>query len=263
MEIMTNIGELISHYQRLQSRLREAIRNAPEGSIYYRSDAGRLSVPYHSCYQKSGRKLKRIDPDDRELITALQRKRFAKRILPKVTAYLHGLKQLSCLEPVDLYKEAAALGPQYRDCADWASETIRLKTPAFEALKDRQNPYPFEKGYVDTDLGRFRSKGEALDAKILHESGIRFLYEPAIFLGGKVVYPDFAVDLYWKQMIGIIERDGMLDDPQYKARKLKDLDRWITYGYYPGINLLILSDHPRFGYDERRTGNLLRAFCLP
>ena len=92
---------------------------------------------------------------------------------------------------------------------------------------------------------------------------IHFLYEPAIFLGGKVVYPDFAVDLYWKQMIGIIERDGMLDDPQYKARKLKDLDRWITYGYYPGINLLILSDHPRFGYDERRTGNLLRAFCLP
>ncbi len=250
-------------YQDLKERLEAALHAAPEGSIYYRKNAHGLLVSYHSRYEEEGRKHSRIGQSDRETIQALQRKRYAKKLLPKVDFCLHSLRQMKEIPVIDLYKEAAELGPQYRSCADWASECLHPVSAAFKALKERQNPYPFESGYVDTALGRFRSKGEALDAKILDEAGVRFLYEPAILLGNKVFYPDFAVDLYWKKMIGIIEHDGLLDDPQYRMKKVNDLNRWIAYGYYPGINLLILSDHPAFGYDEVRIGKLLRAFCLP
>ena len=263
MNDMLNIDNLISRYQKLKETFETALHAAPEGSIYYRTNVHGLLIPYHSCYGKDGRKHHRIGENDREKVQMLQRKRYAKKLLPKVDSCLCGLRQLKAVPAIDLYKEAAELGPQYRNCADWASECLHPISPAFKALKGRQNPYPFEGGYVDTVLGRFRSKGEALDAKILDEAGVSFLYEPAILLGNKVFYPDFAVDLYWKQMIGIIEHDGLLADPQYRSRKLSDLNRWIAYGYYPGINLLILSDHPAFGYDEVRIGKLLRAFCLP
>jgi hypothetical protein len=263
MDEMLNIGNLIGEYQALRKRLESAVHQAPEGSIYYRKNAHGFLIPYQSRYGEKGRIHRRIGQNDPETIQALQRKRYAKKLLPKVDSCLRSLRQMKTIPAIDLYKEAAELGPQYRSCAEWASECLHPVSPAFKALKERQNPYPFENGYVDTTLVRFRSKGEALDAKILDEAGVSFLYEPAILLGNKVFYPDFAVDLYWKQMIGIIEHDGLLDDPQYRARKLNDLNRWIAYGYYPGINLLILSDHPAFGYDEVRIRKQLRAFCLP
>ena len=260
---MEKYGQLLSGYQKLKDKLETAIREAPEGSLYYRKNANGILLPYYSRYGREKREHRRIGLEDDEMIRTLQRKRFARQVLPKVNDCLKKLQTIEAVEEIDLYKEAALLGEEFRNCADWAAGILRPVNPAFEALKDRQNPYPFEKGFVDTKLGRFRSKNEALDAKILHESGIRFKYEPAVILGNKVLYPDFAVDLYWIQMIGIIERDGMLEDPQYRARKLNDLNRWISYGYYPGINLLILSDHPLCGYDEIRTEKLLRAFCLP
>ena len=64
-------------------------------------------------------------------------------------------------------------------------------------------------------------------------------------------------------MIGIIERDGILEDPQYRTRKLNDLNRWISCGYYPGFNLLILSNHPLSGYDEVRTEKTCGHFAFP
>lgn len=263
MDNMVNIRNLILRYQTLQKKLEAAIRTSPEGSIYYRPNAQGVLIPYRSVYSEGRREHLRIEQGDQAVITALQRKRYAKKLLPKVSSCLRSLLQMEEIPKIDLYKEAAELGPQYRSCADWASECLYQVSPAFRALKDRQNPYPFESGYVDTALGRFRSKGEALDAKILHDIGAEFLYEPAIILGNKVSYPDFAVDLYWKDMVGIIEHDGLLDDPGYRAKKTNDLNRWIAHGYYPGINLLIISDHPKLGYDEVRIEKLLRAFCLP
>ena len=97
----------------------------------------------------------------------------------------------------------------------------------------------------------------------MHKIGARVKYEPALPIGGRIFYVDFAVDLYWKRQIGVVEHHGMLDDPKYRNHKMDDLNYMIRNGYYPGQNLLILSDSPESGYDEKQTEKLLRAFCLP
>lgn len=263
MDNSVNLQEEILLYQKLQNKLRHILDTAPEGSVYDRKSGKGIVIAYRSLYEEGHRRQFRMDEKDDKTIRALRYKKFAKHVLPKIDLYLNDLIKMKAPHPVDFYKEAALLGSDYRECADWALQTVRPVTPAFRTLKERQNPYPFGPESVDTDLGLFRSKNEALDAKILDSLGVDYLYEPAIILGAKILYPDFAVDLYWKQMIGIIEHHGLLDDPQYRARKLKDLDSWILYGYYPGVNLLILSEHPQYGYDEVRIRKQLQAFCLP
>ena len=263
MDIKLYIASEIQRCELLLKRLSNVIDAAPAGSLYYRTDKAGNPLPCFSVYTKERRIQSRMDPEDTKTIRALTFKRFALHVLPKIKDYLNSLHKMKAANPVDLHREAATLGPQYRECADWAMEILRPKNPAFDALKERQNPYPFEKGCVNTRLGLFRSKNEAIDAQILASLGVEFLYEPAIVLGNRVLYPDFAVNLYWKEMIGIIEHHGRLDDPQYCARKLNDLSLWITHGFLPSINLLLLSDDPEQGFDEIRIEKQLRAFCLP
>ena len=178
---------------------------------------------------------------------------------------LEELEKLKHYTEVNLFQEAALLGPPFTECADYFLGTSkgRIPNPAFDCLKERQNPIPFGPGAVDTEFGKFRSKSEAFDRKIMHKIGARVKYEPALLIGGRVFYVDFAVDQYWKGQVGIVEHHGMLDDPKYRNHKMDDLNYMIRNGYYPGQNLLILSDSHESGYDEKQTEKLLRAFCLP
>lgn len=259
------IDKAIHYYRALLTKLEAAINTGPEGSLYYRTYPSGLVEPYISVNVGKKRIQKHLNAKDVKQIEQLKKRTFASKMLPKVRKALKELEKAKGFTEINLFQEALLLGPQFAECADHFLGTTegRIPNPAFDCLIERQNPIPFGPGAIDTEFGKFRSKSEAFDRRIMHKIGARVKYEPALPIGGRIFYVDFAVDLYWKSQIGVVEHHGLLDDPKYRNYKMDDLNYMIRNGYYPGQNLLILSDSPETGYDEKQTENLLRAFCLP
>ena len=198
-------------------------------------------------------------------ITLLRNKTAALKALPAVKISIAALQNASKFVPLDLYGLFRSMGTEFEPCADLflGRRGGIVPNPAFDSLTERQNPYPFDSNAVLTELGRFRSKSEALEAEMIAATGLRFKYEPAMIVGGRTVYPDFVVDRYWRMDIGIVEHHGLIDRPDYRAKKLEDLKILMDCGYYPGIHLLILSESRKDGFDAALTRKLIEAFCLP
>ncbi len=259
------LDRTIYYYKTLLAKLEAALKNGPAGTLYYRTYPSGLVEPYLSIKIGGKRVQKHLDTKDLKYLDQLKKKTFASKMIPKIRKALASLEKSQEFMEVNLFQEAVLLGPQFTECADFflGTEKGRIPNPVFDHLQERQNPVPFGPNCIETEFGVFRSKNEAIDRRIMQRIGARVKYEPALPIGGRIFYVDFVADLYWKGQIGIVEHHGMLDDPKYRARKLNDLDYMIRHGYYPGQNLLILSDSPDHGYDERRAEKLLRAFCLP
>ena len=168
-------------------------------------------------------------------------------------------------EDFNLYAVCKDLGPEFWESADRFHDRLtgRTPNPAFDNLGERQNPYPFDRNAVVTELGKFRSKSESLEGGYIHETGCRFKYEPMLLIGSKNVCPDFAVERIWRMDVGFIEHLGLIDKPDYREKKLQDIRDMADHGIYPGINLLIISESRKDGFDARLARKLIRAFCMP
>ena len=256
-----SIGEI----RVLITRMEEICDTAPSGALVFKRYPSGQRVPFLSIGSRGRRHVTRIDPDDRQLLEIMAKKAFAHKVLPKLRKALKALERSHAYEPVNLYRIAAEMGPEFRPCADhFLGKKPRPKAnPAFDCLQDYQNPYQFGKNAITTDLGIFRTKGESLDATIMRDLGIEFKYEVTLMVGTKMINVDFVVNLYWKQQIGIIEHHGLLDDYKYRRRKMDNLETMMNHGIYPGQNLLILSESPEYGYDAALAKKLIAAFCLP
>lgn len=255
----------ISEIRVLITHMEEICDTAPNGALVFKRYQSGQRVPFLSVGSRSGRHVTRIDPDDRQLLEIMVKKAFARKVLPKLHKALKALDRAHAYEPVNLYRIAAEMGPEFRPCADhFLGKKPRPKAnPAFDCLQDYQNPYQFGKNAITTDLGIFRTKGESLDATIMRDLGVEFKYEVTLMVGTKMINVDFVVNLYWKQQIGIIEHHGLLDDYKYRRRKMDNLETMMNHGIYPGQNLLILSESPEYGYDAALAKKLIAAFCLP
>ena len=248
----------------LIDRMEAVYDAAPAGALVFKRYPSGERVPFLSTGSRGHRRVTRIDPADTALLDIMAKKAFARIVLPKLYKALKALKCAHEYEPVNLYRIAAELPPEFRGCADYyLGRPAKPKAnPAFDCLQERQNPYEYDKNAVRTELGLFRSKSESLDAEIITNLGVEFKYEVTLLVGTKWINVDFVVNIYWKQQIGIIEHHGLLDDYKYRKKKKENLDTMMNHGIYPGQNLLILSESAEYGFDYEMTKRLLTAFCL-
>lgn len=255
----------ITEIKSLLLKMEEVSDTAPLGSLRYKSYPSGKRVPYFVSGPRGHQKATRIDPADRAFLETLQRKMFVRKVLPVLKKSLKALESACAYEPIELYSIAAQMGPEFRACADHFLGKNRdpKANPAFDRLEERTNVYDFPPDAVTTDLGVFRTKNEGFEAEILASLGVQFKYEVTILVGKQLMNVDFIVNLYWKNQIGIIEHHGLLDDPKYRKNKLEDLDRLMANGFYPGQNLLIISDSKTHGFDVSQVRRLFAAFCLP
>lgn len=92
-----------------------------------------------------------------------------------------------------------------------------------------------------------RSKSEVLIDMILSKHGIPFHYEETLYLNGFVVHPDFTILhpttkelIYWEHV-------GLAEDPDYLSKFTSKLQRYISNGIIPNINLILTfetKEHP-------------------
>ncbi len=247
-------------------KMERAIAVAPDGMLAYRRYPGGTSVPYLIKGTGKTRVRKRLDPvADAVMIEALKNKTVACRAIDIVRENLRAAEHAARVKPLDLYAVCRSLGKEFEPAADMflGRNGGRIVNPAFDCLKERQNPIPFDRSAVRTEFGLFRSKSEALEAAMIASTGCEFKYEPAMIIGGKTLFPDFAVNRWWRGDIGIIGHHGLIDRPDYRKKKLEDLEIFMDNGYYPGVHLLILSESRKDGFDAELAHKLITAFCSP
>ena len=249
----------------LLERAEKMIKDAPSGTVYFRKNPGGSCSAYQASGSGKNRRRLLIPSQEIETIEKMCDSTLAQHVLPILTSNLKALEQAARYSQVDPMVLLNRFGEKFRASIQklFQNEYTSAVNTGFSSLKERQNPYPMDKKAVTTEYGKFRSKSEAYEYEIMLSFALQVLYEPALIIGGRTMFPDFAVNRPWRGDIAIIEHDGLIDDPKYRARKLEDISAFMDNGYYPGINLLILSESAKDGFDIAMARKLIKAFCMP
>jgi hypothetical protein len=235
------------------------IDNGPEGVLYYRKDrtGANGAIPYLREKQGSKYRLRSLAKADKRYIHRLRRKTYALHVLPAVKERKRILKSAASYTPIPGCVRDYG-GDEFRQCREecFGSEP---HNEYFESLSERQNPEYKDELKVQTAQGLFRSKNEALFAKLLDDLALRSKYETPLEIDYITYYPDFAVLHPNTGQLIYIEFCGKLDDPLYRRRLARKIINYAQAGIYLGINFFIFAEHPTDGLDMVSIERMLRA----
>ena len=255
------IDREIKSLEKLQIRLVAAIRNAPKGTVFFRSSAKAGPVPYCSGAADPHGKRRKInvkDPNDAKLLRKLKDKKFASHALPRVRKNLRILRAATAYRPLSR-SFLTEQGEPYEDCIPRFFGR-QADNDEFDMLEERQNPYHPEQMNVCDELGAFRSKNELLSAHVLDDLQLRFKYEAPRFTPYGTKYPDFTVLHPVTGELRYIEVAGRMDDPEYRRDLYEKLEAYAEAGIYSGVNLLLICIDPHKGIDLAAIRELIRGF---
>lgn len=117
--------------------------------------------------------------------------------------------------------------PQSKELSDWMNAPF-----------NSNSKYPEYKVHKTVSGNLVRSKSEALIDMALHVNQIPFRYECALQLGKSTVYPDFTIRHPCTGKVYYWEHFGKMDDSQYSNDIGKRLQRYISHGIIPNIQLI-------------------------
>ena len=141
----------------------------------------------------------------------------------------------------DPYQIRAELPDYYRDfnLRDLLLEGD-LSPEQWETENYEQNTiFPEARRYFSEGGLAVRSKAEAEIATKLEQYGLKFRYEPILFLENHRAAPDFEILHPVQRRILLWEHFGKMDDPDYAAEAMKKLNRYARNGYRLGDNLIM------------------------
>lgn len=127
-------------------------------------------------------------------------------------------------------------------------------------------PYECNTSYPEhlthkTGLGfNVRSKSESLIALLLHQYNIPFHYEEKLLLGSSTFYPDFTARHPKTGAFLYIEHFGKMDDPVYRQRALEKLQKYMSCGIIPFVNLIITFETKDCPLDTALVEMLIRYY---
>lgn len=236
------------------------IREMPAGTL------GRNVVGEKNYYfqrlkpQGFRRKEKRVGiSGNHEVIAGLARKRLLGEERKIAAGNLEVLERaLKGYEPVD----EKALIEGMKGAYGTLDATSFLGVPAVARHED-ENTFREESLIHRTPSGlRVRSKSELVIASRLEHFGIKFDYEPLIYVGGRPFRPDFKPiskrdprAIYW-------EHAGMMGDSSYMANYQEKLQVYYENGLVPWENLILTYDNEDGGLDVRVVDAMIKGWLL-
>ena len=257
--------ELIAERDRLEMLEGELVKNikdAPEGSVYFRKEADRTSKPYRTCIVGGKRKREALKTKDRELIKLLKYKRYSRSLIRFVRENISILRRVEEYNNISPGIITEKLGPEFAECEDtlFGTRCGIAVNPVFEDLQERQNPLYPEEMKVHTELGDFRSKTESLIAMILTMLNIRFKYEAPLWVGYGYIYPDFTILHPITGKIVYLEHFGLQESEEYREKMAKRIALYSSLGIFLGSRLIVTCESSSEGLDMVAIKKLLEAF---
>lgn len=239
-------AKISNEFNRLNSRIQQItqqLKSLPEGKLTY-SQTGKYSKWYQSTSQ--GRTY--IPKSKRSLAEQLALKTYLthlhKELLAEQKILKHYLdhhvpahvEQTFLSNPVFHELLAPQFKPLFQELEEWANAPYPT------------NPFPNKFSTFTSPSGhRVRSKSELLIDMTLSANKIPFRHECALQLGDDVIYPDFTIRHPKTGEYFFYEHFGMADDPKYSHKIGERIQRYISNGIIPGINLIIsfeTKNHP-------------------
>lgn len=255
---LEQIKEELTLQQKLIEKIDAVLKDAPEGNIFFQKTGQNTApLPYCDHYQDGKRHRTSMKYAEDHTIKALMFKRYAKRIKKQAEQNIKALQSISAYVPFteDIKNYG---GERYRECREHFFGPP-VSNPAFETMKERQNPYHPEHLNVRSEFGVFRSREELAVARAMSDLGLRFKYEIALPVGMYCRYPDFAVLHPETGTIIYIEYAGKPADPGYQKDLQQRLRDYANAGVYLGVNLFILAPPPDGGFDLVRITEQLKG----
>ena len=245
---MTNdsdIRTIIAHYaQETKARvaqLEEIARNSPQGSLVIKTINS--NKYYYKMSSDNGQKTTQyIKPSQKELISQLADKRFARQVLPNLRSNLRAaesfLKYHSGLEECSLEafigRDLSAVCsskcmPQKAMIDKWLSESW-TETP----YQEYPPTHPTLKGLP------VRSKSEVMIANSLFQHGIPYHYEKPLFYSPNraPIFPDFSILHPDTCELWFWEHFGLIDNPLYFDDMCRKFEIFQSQGITPGHRLI-------------------------
>ena len=105
-------------------------------------------------------------------------------------------------------------------------------------------PYSKKLISIDTEFytlkgEHVRSKSEVIIADRLYSKGIPYKYECPLYIGNKVIYPDFTILRLSDRKILYHEHCGMMDNPDYSKDVVGRVNLYSTAGVCLGDRLFL------------------------
>lgn len=131
-------------------------------------------------------------------------------------------------------------------------------------------PYPSKKRppesnvYITNQGEKTRSKTEKILADTFSLLHIPYKYEfPLSLHDGRTVYPDFTFFNPYTQKQIYWEHDGLMDDPNYRAKAIAKIRSYELNGIFRGQNLIVTYELNGKGLDQQWIEALIEAFLTP
>ena len=241
--LSTKISKEFRHLSSCIQQIESQLQTLPDGKLTY-SQTGK----YTKWYQSTSQGRTYIPKSNRSFAEQLALKTYLMHLLNVYIAELKNLKHYldhhipSSTEQSFLSNPVfqELLAPYFKPLSDDLNNWVKDSYPT--------NPYPYKHSPLTSPSGHnVRSKSELLIAMTLYTNKIPFRYECALQLGEVTIYPDFTIRHPKTGEYFYYEHFGMADDPKYSSKIGERIQRYISNGIIPGINLIIsfeTKDHP-------------------
>ena len=204
-------------------------------------------------YQYKGQdgKFKYLGVESNRAVQFTKESRFLEELNARYAGNLKLLKSvIEHYRPTDKASVNEALPASYRGCAkfpdpeqirarriaEWKAEKAKIKE-SYPIKNPEQLVIPFRDGIM------MRSKSEVIDAILLDDYGLPFMYEVPVKIDGHVIYPDFVIlDPFDLQTEYLLEHFGRMDLENYQDEVGFKMAKYMKIGYMPWNNFYMTFD---------------------
>ncbi len=242
------------------AEIEKRLENAPKGRLTLTT---RGKQRYYYIEYNDGDKLckKYISKSKVRLIKALAYKRYniylkkeLENELESIEAYFNVRKKFT--RPVDkMLEEYEGLKKTIFSKENIYSDYVK------EWLNEPFEPNPKKREHLvvptNTDV-KVRSKSEAMIYNKLLESGLPFVYEKAVKIGGEIRYPDFTIFDPNTGKVYYYEHFGMLDKPEYISDFTYKMKLYANNGILLNHNLIVTYETKNIPFDIKQVDEIIK-----
>lgn len=234
--------------------LEKELADLPNGALVC-SKVGDGYKYYHSYGQGKARRRAYIPRSRRGLAVDLARKRVYQALLDDCRRELRALNAyLKEYGPEPAQSEKVSASEGVRELlseyySEWQEVNRSDGTYMPEGLKN-EGP----------DGEKVRSKGEADIFWDLRAEKLPCVYEKKLWLGDRMVRPDFVIKHPVTGQEIVWEHFGAMDKPDYRRRAFRKLWDYVEHGYLPGWNLIITFENEAHPLSRRQIQAQIQYF---
>ena len=225
-------------YHRLNSRIQQIshqLKSLPEGKLTY-SQTGK----YCKWYQSTPQGRTYIPKSNRSFAEQLALKTYLSHQLEEYTSERNTIKHYLNHHKSSQTSQQLLTNPVFNELLKPYFKPLSQELEEWANAPFQSNPYPLPLNAPTSSSGhKLRSKSELLIDMALYSNKIPFRYDCALYLGDDVIYPDFTIRHPKTGEYFYYEHFGKADDPKYSHNIGERIQRYISHGIIPGINLIL------------------------